>query len=91
MDEVKREQGRGGERRRDKKKMEREAKECRGEEAGVEGQGESEGQKDGSCDRSEGEGGGGGGGCYFNTSAVCSSGPAGKRGNGTLKHFTCMN
>ena len=29
--------------------------------------------------------------CYFNTSVVCSSGPAGKRGMELLKHFTCMN
>ena len=59
-------------------------------EAGVEGREESEGQKDRSCGKRGERGGGGGEGgegrgeegrrCYFNTSVVCSSGPAGKRG-----------
>lgn len=69
---------------RDKKKDGKKVK----EEAGVEGRGESEGQKDRSCDKSGGRRRGGDG---FNTSVVCFSGPAGKRGMELLKHFTRMN
>lgn len=72
-----------GERRRDKEKIGRKRRR-----AGVEGREESEGQKDRSCDKSWG---GNEGRCYFSAAVVCSSGPAGKLGNGTLKHFTCTN